>query len=382
MSASAASGWLEKHPGAGEDARPIATVSNGWLLAAVFDGMGGSGAKSYVRRSDGFSATGAAFAAQAAAAAVADAFAAFSAGSGGGGSFERRAEAAIRSAIEALPQQLETSSRVAGSLMLDFPTTACMLMLRAQGREGVALWVGDSLGFLWSGSAGLKLLTWADANAQAGLARLVRADGAWADAPNRMAISADTRRPWGFSAAPFDPAGADLLLVASDGAYGAFGGPLGFERALLDAVAGAASIEEACQALTRAIEPVKQDDASFAMLCPSGDWAGVVRAAQARRGALGSARLGPEFLHAVQARGPTLAPAAPAAPRRAAPSPASSSEELMNKTLGTVGWSIAGVASLLLVLTWFALSSQNASLKREVERLTEQVEELERQLRR
>jgi serine/threonine protein phosphatase PrpC len=203
MSRHAASGWLEKRSGAGEDAQPIAVTSDAWMLAAVFDGMGGSGAKTYTRKRDGSMATGAALGAETAAAAVQQTFTTFAHDSAAA-VFERRVEQAIRSAFETLPQSVESQSRLSGSLMLEFPTTACILLLRREDAKGVALWVGDSLAFSWSGSQGLKLLTWAGAGAHEALSRIVRADGHWADAPNPMAISADQRRVWGFAKLAFD----------------------------------------------------------------------------------------------------------------------------------------------------------------------------------
>lgn len=371
MSLYLASAWIERQAGAGEDAQPLALESDAWHLAAVFDGLGGSGSRVFTRTSDGRSATGAAFAAESAAQAAARAFAQLGPMDAPPAAFEQVLQSAIEDGQRQLVAATRTESRVSGAMMLAFPTTACILLARRSDTKGSIFWVGDSRAFAWGARQGVSLLTWEGAGEAEATARLVGEDGRWRDAPNTSVVSGE--RAWGFALSECDLAHADLVLLCSDGLYGAFGAPLELDRAVRAVVLQSDSLADAALALQQLVDPLKQDDVSFVLYCPSGDWARV----RASAVAVGDTpRLAHPFLAGPAARPAQIAqpPAAPAPVVPPPPKPQAPQRKppRMNMMLGIVGWAAAIAASIALLVVMNdvgTLRADNARLSCELAEL-------------
>lgn len=257
--------FSEKLSRRGEDAA-LLMVNDMASLAGVFDGLGGSGARSYSRA--GFK-TGAYLASRIAALTVRDWFKTLSENSAAGSLDVGERDAAelkklLKDSLLKFKAALkeENGSRLKSSFSKELPTTmAVQLVLPPSERRKCFtanfLWAGDSRGYIFD-EDGLHQIT-RDDNDVSDPFENISADGKMTNvlyAGGNFTVhfrSVPMKKPF-------------LSFVASDGCFGYFSSPMEFEYHFLKALAGAASFREAERRLYDCFEARAEDDFSFAGL--------------------------------------------------------------------------------------------------------------------
>lgn len=252
--------WMERSGEKGEDAPPtIATSESRPLgLVAVYDGTGGSGAGLAGVGGDGAVHTGAWLASRAVRAAT-EAWFADSLTTADAGEFTVTLHDALHARLTTEMDQVAGSSRLAGTLRRDLPTTLAggAYLHRPSGEvDLVALWVGDSRVFALSPADGLQQLTTDDSSATDALSSLID------DPPMNNVISASG--DFTVNAARRQLAGPVVLIAATDGCFGYVATPAHFELMVLRALAESHDAGSWMGALLERIQVITSDDASLA----------------------------------------------------------------------------------------------------------------------
>ena len=254
----------------GEDAA-LLMVNDTASLAGVFDGLGGSGARSYSRA--GFK-SGAYLASRIAALTVRDWFKSLSENSSFEGSvpgsfdfgdadtaeLKRHLKDSLLKFKAALKE--DQGSRLKSSFSKELPTTmAVQLVLPPSERrkyfKANFMWAGDSRGYIFD-EDGLHQIT-RDDNDVADPFENISADGKMTNV-----IYAGGNFTVHFRSVPMTK--RFLSFVASDGCFGYFSSPMEFEYHFLKALTGAANFREAERCLHDCFAARAEDDFSFAGL--------------------------------------------------------------------------------------------------------------------
>jgi serine/threonine protein phosphatase PrpC len=244
---------------AGEDADPTyLTHPDGGRLLAVYDGMGGAGARVLVH-SDGRAYSEAYFASRRVRTAVEEWFL------GSPGTYEVDGvddlQAAIHHSVDSLRRQLPVlRSSVSGSMGRALPTTLAALVVGPHQTHGrprplTAIWAGDSRAFVLTAANGLQQLTTDHVRDGDVMSQLVN------DAPLNNVISASHR--FELACQVLDVPDPFIAVCATDGVFGYVRTPGEVEHLLLDSLILADSPESWARRLARQVGRITGDDASL-----------------------------------------------------------------------------------------------------------------------
>jgi serine/threonine protein phosphatase PrpC len=248
--------WTEKIKGRGEDAPPTAlSHCAGRGVLAVYDGVGGAGARSVGSTPDQQEVSGAFVASRIAHFALEDWFVT---------SGEQRPitdSAGLDSVILAglRGTGIAPGSKVIGTIVRHLPTTLAAIEyeLTAGGLNLVARWAGDSRAYVLDPAEGLHVVTRDDTGETDALNQLAN------DPPMTNMICAD--RPFRINEFPLidviQP--PTVILCATDGFFHYVKTPAHFEYLLLDTMNMAASLHEWAARLAEHAQGSSKDDASL-----------------------------------------------------------------------------------------------------------------------
>ena len=248
--------WTEKKKGRGEDAPPTAlSHCTGRGMLAVYDGVGGAGARSVGSTPDQHEVTGAFVASRVTHFALEDWFVM---------SGPRRPitdSAGLDTAIlEGLRGTgIAPGSKVIGTMVRHLPTTLAAIECELIGTDLnlVARWAGDSRAYILDPAEGLQVVTRDDTEETDALSQLAN------DPPMTNMICAD--RPFRINEFPLiniiQP--PTVILCATDGFFHYVETPAHFEYLLLDTMSMAASLHEWAVRLAEYAHDSSADDASL-----------------------------------------------------------------------------------------------------------------------
>jgi serine/threonine protein phosphatase PrpC len=255
--------WMERRNDKGEDALP--TLAHGADLRigllGVFDGAGGAGAGLVNVGEDGASHTGAWVASRVVRNATEGWFHDELSERRGIETFTTNVHTALHGRLTDEMHQVAGSSRLAGTLRRDLPTTMATLAYQLNPDDTVtmaAMWAGDSRVFLLTPSSGLQQLTVDDSGAEDALAALVD------DPPMTNVVSADGN--FEVHLTPRETDTPAVLLCATDGCFGYVATPAHFELLLLRSLVETSDVEEWFTVLLERIATTTNDDASLAAI--------------------------------------------------------------------------------------------------------------------
>lgn len=243
--------YTEKIPGHGEDAYVYSLHDNSSVVG-VFDGCGGSGAKSYARVGN---KTGAFLASRIAAVATLDWFQK-------GNAFLEDEQAAaslklyLKRYLDTCSKVLGGASRIRGSLSKELPTTCAIMVMRRHGSacEALSLWAGDSRCYMLD-AGGLHQLSSDDLDGYDAMQNLT-ADGALT---NVISASQD----FVIHTALTPVTGPCVLFTATDGCFGYLPTPMEFENLLLSTMAQAQNALEWDALMRDTFSSVAGDDTTL-----------------------------------------------------------------------------------------------------------------------
>jgi hypothetical protein len=248
--------WTEKRKGRGEDAEPTAlSHCDGRGMLAVYDGVGGAGARSVGSTPDQHEVSGAFVASRVAHFALED-------------WFERSGEQRPITDSEGLDSTIlaglrgtgiAPGSKVIGTMVRHLPTT--LAAIEYELIEGdlnlVARWAGDSRAYVLDPAEGLHVVTRDDTEETDALNQLAN------DPPMTNMICAD--RPFRINEFPLinviQP--PTVILCATDGFFHYVATPAHFEYLLLDTMNMAVSLHEWAVRLAEYAHDSSADDASL-----------------------------------------------------------------------------------------------------------------------
>jgi serine/threonine protein phosphatase PrpC len=250
--------WSCRRPGRGEDAPPtfLRDTLTRRALLAVYDGLGGSGARAYPRAEDGSVVTEAYVAARVARTALEEWFRGAAESSGSGWEAAKGLTDLLAERLQKVRNPLP-KSRVEGTLKRELPTTMAALEIRSEGDGRLAVrarWAGDSRAYLLDG-LGLRQLTRDHSKMTDGLEILLQ------NPPMSNFISLG--KPFSIDCSDVEIELPAILLCATDGCFGYVETPALFEHMLLETLRASASPEEWLERLREAILGFTQDDASM-----------------------------------------------------------------------------------------------------------------------
>lgn len=258
----------EMIPGKGEDSL-YAVLGDQMAVAAVFDGLGGLGARQYANYQKH---SGAYMASRIASGALCDWYHALGqAASEGRCQISGSIEEYIRAGFQVCARHADQRKGIMGSLVRDFPTTAA-IAVTLPGENCVELlvgWAGDSRVYLLD-EAGLAQLTVDDVEDPDELSNLT------SNAAMTNSLSSDGK--WKMTWCRFRIDHPCLVFAATDGCFGFLPTPMDFEYLLLDALRTARNPVELEQELDRRFRAVAGDDYTLAMLSLGfGSYSGTVK---------------------------------------------------------------------------------------------------------
>lgn len=251
----------EMAEGKGEDSF-YSALSKHSAIAAVFDGCGGMGSRRY---SNYAGHTGAYMASRAACSALRSWYSESvggSSGSSGAVSAEDLAEE-MRSALSVCMQYRGETSRILGSMVRDFPTTAAIALVQEteEGPEDTlrvhCFWAGDSRVYFLD-SLGLAQLTEDDLHGQDAMSNLHE------DAALSNFVAAG--RDFHLHTATMDVKGPFAVFAASDGCFGYLPAPFYFEDLVLSCLLEAETPKAFESALDQTIREYAGDDYTMAFM--------------------------------------------------------------------------------------------------------------------
>lgn len=257
---------IDKIPGKGEDAAPIALIRPGLAAVGVFDGMGGSGSETYNTSKGRLS--GASIGSEVASNAVRWALESYAVPF----SPDQSPDMIAAGFRDVIANQLKTvyaqlggqSTGLKGKLIRKFPTTVALaLIYQKEDADGnpsfycLPCWAGDSRVYLLSGG-GLMQLTSDHLSVpndamqnilqDSELSNFARADSEFHLASNEVLVGSE----------PF------LVIAASDGAFGYLPTPMHFEKLLLQTQAESDSYGQWQERLKLSLSERAQDDVTLA----------------------------------------------------------------------------------------------------------------------
>lgn len=244
-----------KNPGYSEDADPFFSPSSyGSCVLAVFDGLGGAGA----RRIDGFdgSRTGAYYASRVVRQAIEDFTVVNPANfTDWGAGLRLYVAQGLKNFATQYPIP---DSQIKGSLIRNLPTTLALCRLWRQPDCNLCevFWAGDSRSYMLSAEHGLIQLSRDDIKGNIDPLQNLRSD-----APLCNFINADI--PYEIHTRLFRYKPEDLILCATDGCFGFYRSPMHFEAELLDCLTKSRSATEFNDRLGSTISKVTGDDATL-----------------------------------------------------------------------------------------------------------------------
>jgi hypothetical protein len=249
-------------------------------VAAVFDGSGGIGSRKYPKYMDH---TGAYMASRAVSGALHDWF---HESMKKGSSLARGREAAAQMkeymlrAIRVMGKYGGETSRIFGTMVKDFPTTAAIAVVRdtEDGTELQCFWAGDSRVYLLDRN-GLAQLTEDDLEGKNAMSNL-QSDGALTNV-----VSLDSSFEIHYSRPlRFREAEAYSVFAASDGCFGYVPTPMDFEDLLLGTLEESQSVNTFERKLDENIRSIAGDDYSLAWISFGyGDYPQLKEVLRARR---------------------------------------------------------------------------------------------------
>ena len=249
-------------------------------VAAVFDGSGGIGSRKYPKYMDH---TGAYMASRAVSGAMHDWYHE-SMESGSGLAKGREAAAQMKEymlrAIRVVEKNGGATSRIFGTMVKDFPTTAAIAVVRdtEDGTELQCFWAGDSRVYLLDRN-GLAQLTEDDLEGKNAMSNL-QSDGALTNV-----VSLDSSFEIHYSRPlRFREKEAYSIFAASDGCFGYVPTPMDFEDLLLGTLEESQSVNSFERKLDENIRSIAGDDYSLAWISFGyGDYPQMKEALKARR---------------------------------------------------------------------------------------------------
>ena len=249
-------------------------------VAAVFDGSGGIGSRKYPKYMDH---TGAYMASRAVSGAIHDWYHE-SMESGSGLAKGREAAAQMKEymlrAIRVVEKNGGATSRIFGTMVKDFPTTAAIAVVRdtEDGTELQCFWAGDSRVYLLDRN-GLAQLTEDDLEGKNAMSNL-QSDGALTNV-----VSLDSSFEIHYSRPlRFREKEAYSIFAASDGCFGYVPTPMDFEDLLLGTLEESQSVNSFERKLDENIRSIAGDDYSLAWISFGyGDYPQMKEALKARR---------------------------------------------------------------------------------------------------
>lgn len=290
-----------------EDAQPLAVdLGDDWFLLAAFDGVGGSGADLFLRKSssDPGPYTGAYFASRIAK----NSLATKDGPPTGALEAKNRAYAAaerhqpvplavaqhlhsvfvqnFKHALETLLDKEATQARFRGALTL--PTTAAIVLGRKPHWQSatamVALWLGDSHAYAFSASRGLQFLTTEEFDPRSEGDRFfeqaIGPQGEYVDRPMREALHADSAGPMRSASYIFPD--ALFVFTCTDGVFDHFSGVVELEKTVLHTICETSDPETFNARFKAIVDARRQDDATIALAFLMEDWRVLADAAQQR----------------------------------------------------------------------------------------------------
>jgi len=248
--------WTEKKKGRGEDAPPTALSHRaGRGVLAVYDGVGGAGARSVGFTPDQQEVSGAFVASRVAHFALEDWFVT------SGAQRPIADSAGLESAILARLRAtgITRGSKVIGTMVRHLPTTLAAIEYELIGLDLnlVSRWAGDSRAYILDPAEGLHVVTQDDTEETDALNQLAN------DPPMTNMICAD--RPFRINEFPLINVIQlpTVLLCATDGFFHYVETPAHFEYMLLDTMKMAASPHEWAARLVEYAQGCSADDASL-----------------------------------------------------------------------------------------------------------------------
>jgi hypothetical protein len=247
--------WTEKKQGRGEDAPPTALHHRaGRGVLAVYDGAGGTGARSVGLGPDSREISGAFLASRITHFAFEDWFVA---------TRPQRPladSADLHDAILAglLRPGIAPGTKISGTLVRHLPTTIAALEYEIAGPDLniVARWAGDSRAYVLDPAEGMQAVTKDDSEDGDALNSIAN------DQPMTNMICAD--RPFRINEFKLDTIRLPtVLLCATDGFYNYLETPAHFEYLLLSAMSGAESLQGWTARLANLIQGYAADDTSL-----------------------------------------------------------------------------------------------------------------------
>jgi len=248
--------WTEKKKGRGEDAPPTALHQrhSGRGVLAVYDGVGGAGARPVGRTPDGREVSGAFLASRVAHFALEDWF--FRTDP------DRRVTdpCSLDEALGAAMQQtgVPRNMKISGTMVRHLPTTLAAVEYQVEGYQlnAVARWAGDSRAYLLNEGEGLQAITRDDTDDSDALVLLIN------DQPMNNMVSAD--RPIQIRSYPLPGIRLPVILIcATDGFFNYVPTPAHFEYLLLATMQSASSLRSWAVELAQRVQGFTSDDASL-----------------------------------------------------------------------------------------------------------------------
>lgn len=249
--------------GGGEDCFYSAQKEHS-AIAAVFDGCGGLGSRIYQNYSR---RTGAYMASRAASGALRDWYQEDEkypgAADGDAAGTAKRISAYLSAALDVVTGRAGETSRIFGTMVRDFPTTAAAAYARdtERGTELQYFWAGDSRVYLMNRD-GLAQLTKDDVDNKNAMTNL-RSDGALTNV-----VAADqkyvlhTGKTLRFSEnEPY------MVFAATDGCFGYLPTPMDFEDMILTCLLRAKTPDQFRQKMDTCIGEIAGDDYTLAFMC-------------------------------------------------------------------------------------------------------------------